>query len=217
MKNQLVRITTVLYISLAMFSCKEAKNKTEAKDSEAAATVAAVAVKYTADLEHSKISWEGFKIGDSRKGSINISEGYFALTKGKLSAGNFIIDMNTIKDVDIKDVAQNAKITNHLKSADFFNVEKYPTATFTITNVNEEIGMSMIKGNLTIKGIKKSIEFPATITVNDDMVTFKSEPFTIDRTDWDIKFHSGKFFDDLKDTLIKDDIELTVEIMAKKQ
>ncbi len=216
MKNHVLKIITIFFIGLAVVSCKKTKNETEAKAAEEASKVNAEAVRYTAVVDSSTVAWKGFKPTKSHNGTINISEGYFAFEEGKLSAGNFIIDMKTIKDLDIEDEEYNGKLVGHLSSADFFDIENHPYAVFVITNVNEEIGMSMIKGNLTIKDIKKNIEFPATISENNGVVTFKSEPFTIDRTEWDIKFHSGKFFEDLKDKLIKDEIEFVIEVTATK-
>lgn len=216
MKNRLFKITTILFIGLSIVACKKAKNETEAKDAEEVSQIQSEAIRYIADIDSSAVAWKGFKPTESHNGTIKISEGYLAFDNDKLSGGNFIIDMKTIKNLDIKDAEYNTKLINHLKNADFFDVENHAFTVFTITGVDEEVGMSMIKGNLTIKGIKKNIQFPAAITVNGDEVTFKSEPFTIDRTEWDIKYNSGKFFDDLKDKLINDEIEFVIKITAKK-
>ncbi len=216
MKNRLFKITTILFIGLSIVACKKVKNETEAKDAVEVSQIQSEAIRYIADANSSMLVWKGFKPTESHDGTIKISEGYLAFDSDKLSGGNFVIDMKTIKTLDIKDAEYNAKLTNHLKSGDFFDVENNPFSVFTISSVDDEDGRSLIKGNLTIKGIKKNIQFPATITVNGDEVVFKSEPFTIDRTEWNIKFNSGKFFPDLKDKLIKDEIELVVEIIAKK-
>lgn len=216
MKNRLFKITTILFIGLSIVACKKAKNETEAKDAEEVSQIQSEAIRYIADIDSSAVAWKGFKPTESHNGTIKISEGYLAFDNDKLSGGNFIIDMKTIKNLDIKDAEYNTKLINHLKNADFFDVENHAFTVFTITGVDEEVGMSMIKGNLTIKGIKKNIQFPAAITVNEGEVTFKSEPFTIDRTEWDIKYNSGKFFDDLKDKLINDEIEFVIKITAKK-
>ncbi len=216
MKNRLFKITTILFIGLSIVACKKAKNETEAKDAEEVSQIQSEAIRYIADIDSSAVAWKGFKPTESHNGTIKISEGYLAFDNDKLSGGNFIIDMKTIKNLDIKDTEYNTKLTNHLKNTDFFDVENHAFTVFTITGVDEEVGMSMIKGNLTIKGIKKNIQFPAAITVNEDEVTFKSEPFTIDRTEWDIKYNSGKFFDNLKDKLINDEIEFVIKITAKK-
>ena len=66
------------------------------------------------------------------------------------------------------------------------------------------------------KNIKKNIEFAAAVTVTGNELTFKSEVFTIDRTEWDIKYKSGRFFDDLKDKIINDEVEFVIEVKAKK-
>jgi len=216
-QNQIIKLTAILFIGLSVVACKEVKNKTEATEAEEVSKVKEEAVRYMADTEVSTLAWKGSKLAGPHHGTINISEGYFAFDNGKLSSGNFIIDMKTIKDLDLEDADYNAKLVGHLSSPDFFDVENNPSSAFAITNVEEKDGKTMVKGNLTIKNIKKNIEFPATVSLNGNEVLFKSEPFTIDRTDWDIKFKSGKFFEDLaKDKLIDDNIEFVVEVKATK-
>ncbi len=216
MRNEFLKITAVLFIGLAVVSCKKAKNETEAKDAEEVTKIEAEAVKYIAEVDSSTVAWKGFKPSGTHNGTIKISEGYFAITDDKLAGGNFVIDMKTIKDLDLEDPKWNGKLVGHLSSPDFFDVENNAFSVFTITGVNDKEGKIMVKGNLTVKKIKKNIEFPAVVTFNGDELSFKSEPFTIDRTDWDIKFRSGKFFEDLKDKLINDEIEFVIEIKAKK-
>jgi len=216
MKNQITKIATILCISLAVVSCKKAQNKTEAKEAEAEATVAAVASKYTADAEASTITWKGFKPTESHDGAIKISEGSLAMEDGKLTGGNFIIDMNSITNRDVENAEYNAKLVGHLKNADFFDVEKHPFSVFTITSVEDKDGKTMVKGNLSIKGIKKNIEFPATIATDGDAVSFTSDVFSIDRTEWGIEYSSGKLAETLKDKIINDNIEFTFAIKANK-
>lgn len=217
MKNQFVKAATVLFLGLAVISCKKAKNETDATAAEEVQQIAQTAARYQADAEGSTITWKGFKPTESHIGTIKVSEGYVAFENGTLSGGNFVIDMNTITNADIESEEYKGKLEGHLKSADFFDVENHPFSVFAITAVDtDESGKATIKGNLTVKGIKKNIEFPATVTENGDEVSFVSEPFTIDRTEWDVKYNSGKFFEDLKDKLIKDDIEITFNVVAKK-
>lgn len=217
MKNQIVKVATVLFLGLAVVSCKKAKNETEATSAEEVQQIAQAAERYVADAEGSTITWKGFKPTDSHNGTIKVSEGYIAFEDGNLAGGNFVIDMNSITDLSIENAEYKAKLENHLKSADFFEVEQHPYSVFAITSVEAGAeGKTTVKGNLTVKGIKKNIEFPATITVNEDEVSLVSEPFTIDRTEWDVKYNSGKFFEDLKDKLIKDEIEISFTIKAKK-
>ncbi len=215
MKNQIMKVATVLFIGLAIVSCKKAKNETEAKVAEEVADVTGAAT-YTADASASTIAWKGTAPTKSHNGTISVSEGSLAMDGGKLTGGNFIIDMNSIVCLDIENEEYNGKLVGHLKSADFFDVENNSFSAFAITGVEDKDGKTMVKGNLTMKGIKKNIEFPATLSVEGDAVSFTSEAFTIDRTEWDIKYNSGKFFEDLKDKLINDNIELSFTVKATK-
>ncbi len=216
MKIQLLKITMIFFIGLAVVSCKNTKNETEAKAAEEVSQIKTEAVRYIANAGSSTVAWKGSKPAKTHNGTIAISEGYLAFDKDKLSGGNFVIDMKTIKNLDIEDKEYNGKLVGHLSSADFFDVENHAFSVFTITGVEDNGDKVMVKGNLTIKSIKKNIEFPATITMSDTTVTFKSEPFTIDRTEWGVKYNSGKFFEDLKNKLINDEIELAIEVVATK-
>ena len=75
-----------------------------------------------------------------------------------------------------------------------------------------------MSGNLTLKGTSKNVEIPVTYSMNDDQSTLKieSEPFTIDRTDWNVNYGSKSVFDDLKDKFVNDEIEITFMLQAKK-
>ncbi len=210
-----MKVATVLFIGLAVVSCKKAKNETEANEAEEVANVSGAA-SYTADASASTIAWKGSAPTKSHNGTISVSEGSLALDGGKLTGGNFIIDMNSIVCLDIENEEYNGKLVGHLKSADFFDVEKNGFSAFAITGVEEKDGKTMVKGNLTMKGIKKNIEFPAMLSVDGDAISLTSETFTIDRTEWDIKYNSGKFFEDLKDKLINDNIELSFTVKATK-
>lgn len=217
MKNQIVKVAAVLFIGLAVVACKKAKNETEAAPAEEVKQIAQAAERYVADAEGSLITWKGFKPTESHNGTIKVSEGYVAFEDGNLSGGNFVIDMNTIANLDIENEEYKGKLEAHLKNEDFFDVANHPFGVFAITAVEAgEDGKATVKGNLTVKGIKKNIEFPATVTVNGDEVSLVSEPFTIDRTEWGVKYNSGKFFEDLKDKLIKDEVEISFNITAKK-
>ena len=127
----------------------------------------------------------------------------------------FTFDITTLKCTDIpaKDEG-NAKLVEHLMSKDFFDTNEFATANFVITKVEN----NMISGNLTLKGITKNISFPAKVTLEDSSVIIKSKTFTIDRTEFNINYNSGKTMDaaELGDYLIKDDVELKISVIAKK-
>ena len=105
------------------------------------------------------------------------------------------------------------------KEGDFFNVQEYPEATFEVTGFEMKEGKNWLTGNLTLKEKTKSIAIPVNMDINNDGSEIKitSEPFTIDRTDWDVNYGSKSVFDNLVgDNVISDDIELQLMVKAKK-
>lgn len=128
--------------------------------------------------------------------------------------------MKSIVNEDQKDEESNKKLVGHLSSPDFFDVAKFPTAKIEITKVdalNDDTKPNAnfsVTGNLTIKDITKSITFPAEIKIENGILTVKSD-FDIDRTDWNIKYGSGKFFENLGDKVINDKFNLNLSIIAK--
>lgn len=101
-----------------------------------------------------------------------------------------------------------------MASDDFFNSTHYPEAQFEIISVKAEGNTSHIKGNLTVKGITHPIEFDANVNVIEDTATISGK-ITIDRTKYGMKFRSGNFFVNLGDTLIYNDFDLHIQIVAK--
>ncbi|MEY3957061.1 MAG: hypothetical protein RLZ73_1517, partial [Bacteroidota bacterium] len=138
----------------------------------------------------SSIAWLAKKVTGEHNGTVGISAGALNVNGNKLIGGNFTIDLKTIKALDITDPGYNQKFIGHITSGDFFEIEKFPTASFVITKV----AGNQVTGNLTVKGITKSITFPAEIAVKGGKVTAKAN-ITIDRTDFNIKYGSKKFFD----------------------
>lgn len=158
----------------------------------------------------SSIAWLAKKVTGEHNGTVGISAGALNVDGNKLIGGNFTIDLKTIKDLDLTDPGYNQKLVGHLSSGDFFEVEKFPTATFVITKVAGK----QVTGNLTAKGITKSITFPAEITVKGGKVTAKAN-ITIDRTDFNIRYNSKKFFESIGDKAIYDDFALTVSLVSE--
>lgn len=158
----------------------------------------------------SNIDWVGKKVTGTHNGTIAVKEGELILNDGELSSGKIIVDVASIKILDITDPATNAQFFGHLASDDFFSTEKYPEATLAITSVSG----NHVEGNLTIKGITHPIGFDVAVSVNGNQLTAAGK-LVIDRTKYGIKFRSGNFFKDLGDTLIYNDFELNVSITAK--
>ena len=212
--KKIILVVSVLFIT---FSCKEeSKNKVEVSDAKEVKQVNRAKATLV-DAENSIVNWKGFKPTGEHFGLISISEGTINITDGNLIGGSFKFDMNSIVDTDMAaDNEYNAKLVSHLTSPDFFDVEKFPTATFEITEVVENGGKLNVSGNLTIKGTIKNITIPATLSDVNGVTVFKSDVFTIDRTDFDVRYGSKKFFDDLKDKFINDKFELSFEVKITK-
>lgn len=166
---------------------------------------------FKVNVENSKLTWKGYKPTGDHTGTITLAFGNIILTGNKLTGGSFVADMGTIKDVD-----GSAKLEGHLKSADFFDIAVYPTSKFEITKSEIKESKMHITGKMTIKGITKQITFPATLAVNKDNVTLTSDTFQINRADFNVKYNSKTFFDNLKDKFINDEFDFQVTIVAKK-
>ena len=170
------------------------------------------------DTKKSKVEWTGKAVTKSHTGTIDFKSGNLVVDTKQILSGFFYIDMKTIACTDIKDPANNKQLVDHLKSDDFFSAAKYET-TFKIVKATRDIEAAegqvnySIKGDLTIKGIKKTIEFPATVSFTKKQVVAKAN-VAIDRTTYNVKFRSGTFFQDLGDKVIEDTLRLKLNIVA---
>lgn len=177
----------------------------------------AVPFKGEIDTKASKIQWAGSKIvGGGHHGTIDMESGFITFDNKKPVNGEVVVDMNTITDLDLKDPAYINKLQNHLKSDDFFSVSKFPKAKIVIKEIKESGDKAYsITGDLTIKDVTKSITFPATVLESTDQKKVVTAKITFDRTDFGVKYNSGKFFQNLGDKVIKDQVDLEITITVK--
>ncbi len=166
---------------------------------------------FKVNVENSSLTWKGYKPTGSHTGTITLVSGNIEIKNNKITGGTFVSDMSTIKDAD-----GSAKLEGHLKSEDFFEIAVFPTSKFEITKTEVNAGKIQVTGNMTIKGITKQITFPATLAVSKDNVTLISETFQINRADFNVKYKSKTFFNDLKDKFVNDDFDFQVTIVATK-
>ncbi|MEN8186608.1 MAG: YceI family protein [Bacteroidota bacterium] len=171
--------------------------------------------KFKANIENSTIKWKGFKPAGSHHGTISLKNGYFLVEKIKITGGEFIIDMNSIVNLDL-DGNWNKKIVAKLKSADFFDVKKYPKAVFKITGSEQKNGKTQINGELSLKDKTNPVSFIATVNYKKEQLEVKSESFKIDRSKWNVKHKSKSFFSGLSDNFIYDDMEIIVDVVCEK-
>lgn len=224
MKKRIFNLFLIAGIAASTVACKnDTKNKVVPGEAQEAATPTEEAVTYTIDTTESTIEWRGTKPTGEHRGTINIQDGSVTATNEEITSGNVTIDMKSIKVTDEgMDDKDRTSLENHLKGTvegketDFFNVEKYPTATFEITGITEENGQKMLQGNLTIKEDTKNIQFPVDSDIDENELTLESETFTIDRTNWKVNYGSKSVFDNLGDNFIGDDMELTIKVKAKR-
>ena len=164
--------------------------------------------------ELSTIEWIGKKVTGQHNGTILLKEGKLHVHDGVVESGTIIINMESITCADLEGEWSD-KLVGHLNSADFFDVKNHKTSTLKIKSTTKTKGNEYkVKGDLTIKGITKPIEFPANIEIKDGKLASFSE-IKVDRTLYDIKYGSGKFFEGLGDKMIDDNFIIKFKIAAE--
>ncbi len=223
MTKKILNTLLLCIVILSLTACKNDAKEANTSDAEAAAVSESTSEKYTVNVAESSVNWKGFKPTGTHEGHITLENGVFQINDGKLQSGTFLIDMNSITVTDLEagdgkeDLEAHLKGTVEGKEDHFFDVKKFPTAAFEITGTESlAAGKTRLSGNLSIKGQKHNITFPVTITNSGDDMKIVSDPFTIDRTKWNVNYGSKSIFDNLGDRFINDDMEISIQIVAKK-
>lgn len=205
------KVVVVTIISGLVFLCAcsdPAADKSRAVTGEAAQVTPqnVAGQKYVINAQNSKIEFVGSKVTGSHNGSFGSFTGQVDYAGApEKSRVNITIDANSIATDD-------PKLTEHLKTADFFDVAKFPESTFVSTEIKpggERGATHTITGNLTMHGVTKSVTFPATIAVTPEAATVDST-FSINRKDFGISYAGAA------DNAIRDDVVLTLKIRATK-
>lgn len=216
-------------IVVAFASCASGGQKTETKDA-AEVKSADYDFKYDVNLEQSTLEWEGYKPTGTHNGTVAVSDGKLKFSEGNLVGGEFTIDLTSIVVLDVTDPDMNAKLTGHLLSADFFEVETYPNARFVITGVvaldnpqvdpakekGDLVPTHAISGNLTMKDVTKNLTFNAAVSIEGDLFVAQTNMFFIDRVDWNVQYGSKKLFAELQDNFINDEMGIKINLVANK-
>jgi len=226
-------------LALAVFACDTTVSSDEAEVGAAVQSLAQIEPDqvFKIDTANSSVTWIGAKVTGRHNGIFKIQEGEVTLHNGQASGGKTILDMTGMRSADKTiDEANNKKLTRHLRSPDFFDVERHPTAIFELTSVTpyepnteqEETPSAFasktrelriknpthrITGNLTIKGITKSVTFPAKITLEDSVLRAKAN-FNINRTDWNLIYGADK---SLGNQTIHPTVNIGLDIVAIRQ
>ncbi|MCJ8165446.1 YceI family protein [Pontibacter sp. E15-1] len=192
---------------------------------------------YKVDTTKSEVTWIGSKMTGRHNGVFRIKSGELYMDNGLLTGGKFVMDVANTASMDKSiDAESNRKLTTHLRSADFFDVERFPTATFEMTGIaridstGEQAAANAAKpaatygefrlknpthritGNLTIKGQTKSVSFPARVTM-DSLLHAKAN-FNIDRTQWGLVYRSDR---SLGDKTIYPEVNIGIDLVAKPE
>ena len=215
MNNRLSLLYLIMMIALVFPACRgRAKAGNDNNKSEGPVSLHTGDEKYVAiDTKESVVTWKGSNSFGAHTGYVYLSKGELMIENDQLVGGTVEVDMNTIED---EKYGRDNGLVQHLKNPDFFDVKKFPTATIAITKAEPTAGGDKnITGNLTIKGITNPVGFPAKVEIKDGTVRADGK-LVIDRTKWDVRYNSGKFYDNLADKTISDSIEFHVKIVAKK-
>ncbi len=155
----------------------------------------------------STVTWKGYKVTGSHTGTIDLNSGSLSFDGDKLVGGEFVVNMATLISTDLEG-EYKGKLEGHLKSDDFFGVEKNPTAKLVFTKVTASGKNSYeVTGNLTIKGITNAVTFDVSVYGSKATATMK-----VDRSLYNVRYGSGSFFDNLGDKTIYDEFDLVVDL-----
>jgi polyisoprenoid-binding protein YceI len=209
--KRLSAMVSVLSLLMLVAACNDpASDTSKAVTGEAAKVAspqAAGGQKYVITPQNSKVEFIGSKVTGSHNGSFEKFSGEidYANNDPAQSRVNITMDMNSVKTDD-------PKLTQHLMTPDFFDVTRYPQATFASTAIKpggEKGASHTVTGNLTLHGVTKSITFPATIAVTSNEASVDAN-FAINRKDFGINYAGAA------DNLIRDDVVMTLRIRATK-
>ena len=217
--------TAIIGFSLLAAACEDpAANKVKATVNEPAASQPAA---FTSDPntsavpdapkgealvvtpENSAVEFTGSKVTGSHDGGFKQFTGTIDLVNNKPTDSGVNVDIDTTSVF-----SDDEKLTGHLKSKDFFDVEKFPKASFRSTRIEPDAAKGAdaytVTGDFTLHGVTKSISFPATIRVTDEGVDVDSE-FAINRKNFDIVY-AGK-----ADDLIRDDVVIRLKLKTPRK
>ncbi|MEI2694983.1 MAG: YceI family protein [Saprospiraceae bacterium] len=215
------RIHVVFQLTCIFFllsACKQNTSVTNPQSNEQG-TLLTSSDSFQIDTAQSIIYWMGKSPSGAHNGRLNFKSGILFGGNLQIQSADLLIDMNTIRNLDIEDASDRNKLDEHLKNEDFFNVTQFPDAKLKVDKINEikdSVNNAMISGTLTIKGVSNPIVVNGKIDYSNDGVLITIPEFLIDRTNYNIMYSSKKILATLKDGFIHDEIALSVKIVAKK-
>jgi len=219
----------ILFLAAAsialLAACNNSPKADKAVSGEKDSVTAVSGINYTIDST-TTVTWTGSKPTGTHAGTFKLNEGTLIVKDNQLVGGSFTININSLNNSDLAgDADSKGKLEGHLKSPDFFDAAKFPTAKFEITSVTPFVADSTnkdvllkdathtIKGNLTLKDSTKSISFPAKVTV-DAATAAASADFNIDRTEWGMSYKGPN---NPQDWVISKTVNIKLAVTATKK
>lgn len=218
------KITLFISAVITLTACNNAPEADKAATTDTQVVATAQGTAYGIDST-TVVTWTGAKPTGTHAGTFKVVDGALVVNDNKLSGGGFTIDVNSLNNIDLASDAENkGKLEGHLKSADFFDVEKHPTAKFEITSVEPYVADAnvktltkdathLIKGNLTLKDSTKNISFPANVVITGTSATANAD-FNIDRTLWGMNYKGPN---NPQDWVINKEVNIKLALSATKK
>ena len=218
------KITLFISAVITLTACNNAPEADKAAITDTQVVATAQGTAYGIDST-TVVTWTGAKPTGTHAGTFKVVDGALVVNDNKLSGGGFTIDVNSLNNIDLASDAENkGKLEGHLKSADFFDVEKHPTAKFEITSVEPYVADAnvktltkdathLIKGNLTLKDSTKNISFPANVVITGTSATANAD-FNIDRTLWGMNYKGPN---NPQDWVINKEVNIKLALSATKK
>ncbi len=220
--NILIKLTSIVALVIAPHISQNAVVEQESKlflfdqDTEMVRTAEAAPVsgQFQFTEESAAFLWTGKKVTGQHNGHFS-GKGMLVIENNVVQKGEAVISMTSIVVDDVKDRESNKKLLNHLKSADFFDVERFPTANLIIHGSEKQNDSYFFKGLLTLKGVEKPVEGTYNIMADQGKHYALNGSMTIDRSQFDVKYGSGTFFKGLGDELIYDEVPIGFKIFLR--
>lgn len=207
----------------AVVGCSSPPRGDDAEISNEKQAAAATGQTFVIDTADAWIRFNGFGVGKNHPGRFHVSSGTVSVDSNMVTGGKFTIDIRSMR-MDEEGQAIKEKLRPHLLSGDFFDADKFGTATFEITGVQPysasandssvvEGANLTISGNLTLKDVTRNISFPARVDLDDNTLK-ASANFDIDRTQWKMNYGNDKT---LGDQFISERVNITFDLRATAQ
>ncbi len=198
--------------SMFLIACNSSDNNQMADNMDQKMDSTSEEMTMNIDLDRSKIMWKGTMVGVySHSGNLRFKEGTLTMQNGKVTGGNFVVDMSSINPTDsnynVEEGKTPEKLKGHLSSNDFFAVDSFSNASFTINGTED----GEVMGMLTVRGITKE-ESVDDINIIDSAGMMKiTGDMTFNRKDFNVMFEST-----MQEMVLSNDVELDIELVAKQ-